>query len=95
VWTRGLLRRVGICHGVSGNAYAFLALYRLTGDIGFLDKANAFAKFLLEHGRKLISTGEMHGGDHPYSLFEGLAGTACLFLDMAQPETAAFPGFEI
>ncbi|XP_052206409.1 lanC-like protein GCR2 isoform X2 [Diospyros lotus] len=31
VWERGLLKRVGICHGISGNSYVFLALYRLTG----------------------------------------------------------------
>ncbi|KAJ4975997.1 hypothetical protein NE237_001103 [Protea cynaroides] len=31
VWNRGLLKQVGICHGVSGNAYTFLVLYRLTG----------------------------------------------------------------
>ncbi|GFY80788.1 G protein coupled receptor [Actinidia rufa] len=27
VWNRGLLKRVGICHGISGNTYVFLALY--------------------------------------------------------------------
>ncbi|CAI5501504.1 unnamed protein product [Closterium sp. Naga37s-1] len=30
VWHRGLLRRVGLCHGISGNAYTFLALHRAT-----------------------------------------------------------------
>jgi hypothetical protein len=29
VWRRGLLRRVGICHGISGNAYVFLSLARM------------------------------------------------------------------
>jgi hypothetical protein len=28
VWRRGLLRKAGLCHGVAGNAYAFLALRR-------------------------------------------------------------------
>ncbi len=29
IWPRGLLRKgVGLCHGISGNAYAFLAVYR-------------------------------------------------------------------
>ena len=33
IWKRGLLRKgYGICHGVAGNAYAFLALYNLTND---------------------------------------------------------------
>ncbi|MBO8590027.1 hypothetical protein INN88_15650, partial [Staphylococcus aureus] len=36
VWNRGLLKRVGICHGVSGNTYVFLSLYQLTGNIEFL-----------------------------------------------------------
>ncbi|KAM0997744.1 hypothetical protein ACFX2C_007596 [Malus domestica] len=31
VWNWGLLKRVGICHGISGNTYVFLSLYRLTG----------------------------------------------------------------
>ena len=36
VWKRGLLKRVGICHGISGNAYVFLSLYRLTGNVEHL-----------------------------------------------------------
>ena len=43
VWNRGLIRRVGICHGVSGNTYVFLSLYRVTGNREFLYKAKAFA----------------------------------------------------
>lgn len=30
VWARGLLKKgVGLCHGISGNAYLFLYLYRV------------------------------------------------------------------
>lgn len=95
VWNRGLLKRVGICHGISGNAYVFLALYRLTGEAEFLYRAKAFSCFLLERAHKLISDGEMHGGDTPYSLFEGIGGTAYLFLDMVQPTNASFPAYEL
>ncbi|KAJ7519043.1 hypothetical protein O6H91_20G020600 [Diphasiastrum complanatum] len=95
VWKRGLLRRVGICHGVSGNAYPFLALYRLLGAKKYLHRAREFAGFLHDNGRKLIAQGKMHGGDHPYSLFEGLAGTAHLWLDMVDPQNSRFPGFEL
>ncbi|CAI7882672.1 unnamed protein product [Closterium sp. NIES-53] len=28
VWQRGLLREMGLCHGIAGNAYAFLSLHR-------------------------------------------------------------------
>lgn len=95
VWRRGLLRKVGLCHGVSGNTYTFLALHRLTGYGRQLHRANCFAHFLHEHGLNMISSGQMNGGDHPFSLFEGLAGTACLWLDMFKPEFARFPGYEL
>ncbi|KAI3919025.1 hypothetical protein MKW92_025029 [Papaver armeniacum] len=95
VWERGLLRRVGICHGVSGNAYVFLSLYRLTGNVKYLYRAKAFACFLLDKAEKLILEGKMHGGDHPYSLFEGLVGMTYLFLDMILPAQARFPGYEL
>lgn len=94
VWNRGLLKRVGICHGISGNAYVFLALYRLTGIIEYLYRGKAFACFLLDRAHMLMSTGEMHGGDNPFSMFEGVGGMALLFLDMVQPKNARFPGYE-
>ncbi|GLT29724.1 hypothetical protein SLA2020_045700 [Shorea laevis] len=95
VWNRGLLKRVGICHGISGNVYVFLSLYRITGNIQFLYRAKAFSCFLLDRAHKLISKGEMHGGDNPYSLFEGIGGMACLFLDMTVPSEARFPAYEL
>lgn len=95
VWKRGLLKRVGICHGISGNAYVFLSLYRVTGDEKYLYRAKAFACFLQDKAQKLISDGKMHGGDHPYSLFEGMGGMAHLFLDMIEPSQARFPAYEV
>lgn len=95
VWSRGLLKRVGMCHGISGNAYVFLSLYQLTGNAKYLYKAKAFACFLLDRAHKLISRGEMHGGDRPYSLFEGVGGMAYLFLDMVDPSQSKFPAYEL
>ncbi|XP_065862131.1 lanC-like protein GCR2 [Euphorbia lathyris] len=95
VWKRGLLKRVGICHGISGNAYVFLSLYRLTGDMKYLHRAKAFACFLHDKAEKLISEGKMHGGDRPYSLFEGIGGMAYLFFDIIQPSQARFPAYEL
>ncbi|KAH7860136.1 hypothetical protein Vadar_009813 [Vaccinium darrowii] len=95
IWNRGLLRRVGICHGVSGNAYVFLSLYRVTGNKEFLYRAKAFACFLFDRAHRLIAEGEMHGGDNPYSLFEGIGGMAYLLLDMTKPTDAKFPGYEL
>lgn len=61
VWARGLLRRAGLCHGVAGNMYAFLALRRAEaaavrrgdaqaaqgGADRALARARAFAAFLV------------------------------------------------
>ncbi|KAG2717294.1 hypothetical protein I3760_03G168300 [Carya illinoinensis] len=95
VWNRGLLKRVGICHGISGNAYVFLSLYQLTGNLEFLYRAKAFSCFLLDRAYKLIAEGEMHGGDNPYSLFEGTGGMAYLFLDLIDPSQAKFPAYDL
>lgn len=95
VWNRGLLKRVGICHGISGNAYVFLSLYRLTGIVEYLYRAKAFACFLLDRSHILLSSGEMHGGDSSFSLFEGIAGMAHLFLDMVNPKNARFPAYDV
>lgn len=81
--------RPGICHGIAGNAYVFLLLYRLTGKEKFLWRALKFAEFL--------ETAEFRSGartpDSPYSLFEGLAGTACFYIDLCDPKNAEFPCF--
>ncbi|KAK3199093.1 hypothetical protein Dsin_022508 [Dipteronia sinensis] len=69
---KGVLKRVRIYHGISGNTYAFLALYQLTSKVEYLYKAKAFACFLLDRAQKLISKGKIYGGDRPYSLFEGI-----------------------
>ncbi|KAG0549023.1 hypothetical protein BDA96_01G219000 [Sorghum bicolor] len=95
VWNRGLLKRVGICHGVSGNAYVFLSLYRLSGNVEYLYRAKAFACFLLEKADQLIAEGAMHGGDRSFSLFEGKAGMAYLLLDMVDPSESRFPAYEL
>ena len=40
IWERGLLRKgYGLCHGVSGNGYALLAMYQATGEQIYLWKA--------------------------------------------------------
>jgi len=40
VWERGILKKgYGICHGVAGNAYTFLGLFKQTGDAKWLHRA--------------------------------------------------------
>ena len=90
-----MLKRVGICHGISGNTYVFLSLYRLTGDPVYLYRAKAFACFLHQNAQMLISEGKMQSGDRPFSMFEGIGGMAYLFFDMNEPSAARFPAYEL
>ncbi|EOX92027.1 hypothetical protein QUC31_003426 [Theobroma cacao] len=95
VWKNGLVKKVGLADGVAGNAYAFLSLYRLTGETIYEERAKAFASFLYHNARKLVNVGHACGADHAYSLFQGLAGTACLWFDLLEPQNSKFPGFEL
>lgn len=92
IWEQGLLLKgPGICHGVAGNGYAFLVLYRLTGDVKYLFRATSFAKFLSEPDfRSYAKT-----PDRPFSLYEGLSGTVCFLLDLVQPQQARFPFMDV
>ena len=68
VWERGLLRKGnGLCHGVAGNAYCFLSLYRCTGNDKFLWRARQFA--LAAESHEVLD--QQRRPDSPYSLFEG------------------------
>eukprot|EP01045_Picozoa_sp_COSAG04_P043231 COSAG04_NODE_14070_length_581_cov_19.850622_1_plen_129_part_10 len=99
VWERGLiLKGAGLCHGVCGNAYAFLSLRQFPGADGAdgaeaLARARCFAQ-LLKHPALLEATAsaedpqrEAQGvPDSPRSLMEGEAGVVCFLLDAAAPE---------
>lgn len=88
VWKYGLLRKgPGICHGVSGNGYVHLMLYRISSDSKHLYRAKRFAEFL----RNETFIEESRTPDKPYSLFEGLAGTVCFLIDLLQADNAEFP----
>ena len=92
VWRHGLLKKGnGICHGVAGNGYAFLALHRRTGDPRDLHRALHFAR----HSWSERVTREQRTPDRPWSLYEGLMGTLCFYLDCLEPERARFPAFEV
>ncbi len=75
-WRAGpLAKGSNLCHGTAGNAYAFLVLYRRTGDELWLDRARAFAMHAIgqvERERASLGRGR-------YSLFTGDVGVA-LFL---------------
>lgn len=88
VWRKGLLRKgPGICHGVAGNGYVFLLLYRLTSNKRYLYRAAKFADFMNSPQFQV----DARIPDSPYSLYEGIAGTACFLVDLIEPDKAHFP----
>ena len=91
VWRRGLLQKgVGLCHGISGNAYVFLALARVDQEENeWLAMAHAFATFGLQNLAVLKDI-----PDRPCSLYEGIAGLACLLISLADPKQGCFPCYE-
>ena len=91
LWERGLLGKGhGLCHGAAGNGYGFLCLYQLTGDTNYLWKAIKFAEWCLDRDNH-----DCRVPDRPFSLFEGLAGTAYFLADMLEPDKARFPAFQL
>ncbi|MED6134467.1 LanC-like protein gcl1 [Stylosanthes scabra] len=93
VWKSGLVKKVGLADGVAGNAYSFLSLLRLTKERIYEERAKAFSCFLYQNATSLIADGD--DGGNAYSLFQGLAGTACLWFDLLSPHNSRFPGYEL
>ena len=102
VWKRGFLTKGhGLCHGVGGNGYTFLTLYRMYWNnkngndtesqrLDALYKAFQFANFASNPNTTFPVP-----NDRPYSLFEGLLGGCVFTMDtLFAPETSAFPCFE-
>lgn len=91
IWQRGLLKKgYGVCHGVAGNGYAFLAMYQLTKEEKYFYRAYKFGEWCFDYGA--------HGcrrPDSPLSLFEGLAGTIYFLTDLMDPMAARFPAFQL
>ena len=104
VWEYGLLRKGGgLCHGVAGNAYSFLALYRTTQKLCYLHAATHFA-YVMRHSHAWAESCSAYDdpqrlkrgqADHKLSLMEGEAGSALFFSDMNNPMNSAFPGVEL
>jgi len=91
IWRRGILRKgYGLCHGVAGNAYAFVALLHVTRDRKYAYRASMFAKWMFDYGKH-----SCRRPDRPCSLFEGLAGTLLFLYEMDDLEAARFPAFDL
>eukprot|EP01090_Pellita_catalonica_P004717 TRINITY_DN14508_c0_g1_i1.p1 TRINITY_DN14508_c0_g1~~TRINITY_DN14508_c0_g1_i1.p1 ORF type:complete len:412 (+),score=60.96 TRINITY_DN14508_c0_g1_i1:25-1236(+) len=90
IWMLGLLRKFpGICHGVPGNAYAFLAAYRITRDPKYLYRARTFCNVSLERNADFDAT------DEPFSFTAGMPGAVVFYHDILLDEAGGFPCFEV
>lgn len=92
IWKFGLLKKgPGLCHGIGGNGYSFLSIYRLTQDQKYLYQAHSFAKFSF----KLEEMEGMRTPDNPNSLFQGRAGLLAFYYDLLNPMKSSFPAYEL
>jgi hypothetical protein len=72
-WTAGPLRKgASLCHGTSGNGFAFLKLFTRTRDEVWLERARRFA---VHAGAQVAGARRRHGRGR-YSLWTGDLGTA-------------------
>jgi hypothetical protein len=67
-----LRKGASLCHGTSGNGFAFLKLFSRTGDEIWLERARRFA---LHAGAQVAAARRRHGRGR-YSLWTGDLGTA-------------------
>lgn len=101
VWYRGLSRSgVGLASGISGNGYAFLAMFEATQNPMYLHQAVCFAEFCLRESKREdlwmpAPQPRMPEPGNPYGLFDGLAGLACFLSDILVPQVHCFPAFEL
>ena len=90
-WTAGpLAKGANLCHGTAGNGYAFLKLYKRTGDAKWLDRARAFAM----HAIAQSQADEKRLGRMRYSLWTGDPGLAIYLWDCLH-ERAQFPTLDV
>jgi lantibiotic modifying enzyme len=77
-WQAGpLTKGSNLCHGTAGNGYAFLKLYKRTGDSMWLDRARAFAMHAIQqYQRHAKQYGQLR-----YSLWTGDLGLAIYLWD--------------
>jgi serine/threonine-protein kinase len=73
-----------LCCGLSGRAYALLALARQTGDATWSRRASHFAS---------LAAQRVGGAVREHSLYKGAPGAAVLAAERARPDLASMPAF--
>ncbi|EME29748.1 uncharacterized protein Gasu_29650 [Galdieria sulphuraria] len=110
VWNCGLLLKgPGLCHGIAGNAYCFLRLFRCLQQFPSdaqkekllfqcIQRAAQMGSFLINYSTNSIPCIHTERGmrtpDRPFSLYEGISGTGCFLLDLLNPFDSHFPLFD-
>lgn len=90
-WNAGpLVKGPGLCHGTGGNGYAFLKLYRRTGDESWLSRARSFAMVGIEQLREM----QAKYGRGRYTLWTGDIGFAIFLRDCLSGQ-ASFPTMDV
>jgi lantibiotic modifying enzyme len=90
-WAAGPLKKgSNLCHGTSGNGYAFLKLFQRTGDARWLERARMFAM----HGIGQTESHAARYGRLRYSLWTGDLGFAVYLWNCIKGE-AAFPSLDV
>lgn len=90
-WAAGpLAKGSNLCHGTGGNGYAFLKLFRRTGETVWLDRARAFAMTAIAQCRETRA----QVGQGRYSLWTGDVGLACYLRDCLSGEPR-FPTVDV
>jgi hypothetical protein len=91
VWHAGpLAKGGGLCHGTGGNGYAFLKLWRRTGDARWLERARAFAMSAIGQCREA----RRRYGRGRYTLWTGDLGLAVYLNDCLRAD-GRFPSVEV
>jgi hypothetical protein len=91
IWAAGpLTKGAGLCHGTAGNGYAFLKLYRRTGEAKWLERARAFAM----HAITQSEADARQYRQLRYSLWTGDLGLAIYLWDCIRG-SAAFPTLDV
>lgn len=90
IWHAGPLKKYPcICHGTAGNGYAFLKLWKATGDEKWLARARAFAMSAVAQRTARLEAGEASRS----SLWEGDMGLAMYLADCIE-EKSEFPSLD-
>ena len=90
-WRAGPVAKLpGLCHGAPGTGYAFLKLYRRTGDERWLDRARRFAMHAIGQSERALEA----DGRRKYSLWTGDLGLTVFLWDCVRAGSE-FPTLDV